>query len=102
MTSDPATTTFPTLEEMQHWTWVVGKAQQMMIEHSLKLSGQSDSGGAAQPMAFPSFGDGQSKSRIKCRSYRFGGTHGHGASGCCACTCTRPATERRSSGCGSS
>jgi len=60
MTSDPATTTFPTLEEMQHWTWVVGKAQQMMIEHSLKLSGQSDSASAAQPMAFPGFGDGQS------------------------------------------
>ena len=60
MTSDSAVPTFPTLEEMQHWTWVVGKAQQMMIEHSLKLSGQSDSGSPAQPMAFPSFGGGQS------------------------------------------
>jgi polyhydroxyalkanoate synthase subunit PhaC len=26
---------FPTLEEMQHWTQVIGKAQQMMLEHGL-------------------------------------------------------------------
>ena len=24
---------FPTLEEMQHWTWVMGRAQQLMLEH---------------------------------------------------------------------
>ncbi|MEK6638491.1 MAG: class I poly(R)-hydroxyalkanoic acid synthase [Pseudomonadota bacterium] len=57
MTSDPETTTFPSLEEMQHWTWVIGKAQQLMIEHGLKGVGQGDS---PAPMAFPSFGDGQS------------------------------------------
>jgi polyhydroxyalkanoate synthase subunit PhaC len=60
MTSDSTAPTFPTLEEMQHWTWVVGKAQQMMIEHSLKLTGQSDSGSFAAPVTFPGFGDGQS------------------------------------------
>jgi polyhydroxyalkanoate synthase subunit PhaC len=60
MTSDTAITTFPTLEEMQHWTWVIGKAQQMMIEHGLKTAGQNDSTAQATPMAFPSFGDGQS------------------------------------------
>jgi polyhydroxyalkanoate synthase subunit PhaC len=60
MNSDSATPTFPTLEEMQHWTWVVGKAQQMMIEHSLKLSGQNDSAAPTPLMAFPGFGDGQS------------------------------------------
>jgi polyhydroxyalkanoate synthase subunit PhaC len=27
----------PTLEELQHWTWVMGRAQQMMMEH---LAGQ--------------------------------------------------------------
>ena len=59
MTSDSTVSTFPTLEEMQHWTWVIGKAQQMMIEHGLKLSGQNDSTVPATPMAFPSFGDGQ-------------------------------------------
>jgi len=26
----------PTLEEIQHWTWVVGRAQQMMMEHAAK------------------------------------------------------------------
>ena len=46
--------TFPTLEEMQHWTQVIGKAQQMMIEHSLKSGGE----GFAVP-TFPAFGDGQ-------------------------------------------
>ena len=25
----------PTLEDMQHWTWVMGRAQQMMLEHGL-------------------------------------------------------------------
>jgi polyhydroxyalkanoate synthase subunit PhaC len=60
MTSDPAITTFPTLEEMQHWTWVIGKAQQMMMEHGLKLAGQNDSTAPAMPMVFPNFGDGQS------------------------------------------
>ena len=24
-----------TLEELQHWTWVIGRAQQMMMEHGL-------------------------------------------------------------------
>src|SRR5688572_20800124 len=27
----------PSLEELQHWTWVMGRAQQMMMEH---LAGQ--------------------------------------------------------------
>jgi polyhydroxyalkanoate synthase len=29
----PATPPIPTLEDLQHWTWVMGRAQQMMIEH---------------------------------------------------------------------
>jgi polyhydroxyalkanoate synthase subunit PhaC len=31
----PAVPTFPTpsLEDMQHWTWVMGRAQQLMMEH---------------------------------------------------------------------
>lgn len=32
------------LEEMQHWTWVAGRAQQMMLEHAAQL------GDRAQPM----------------------------------------------------
>jgi polyhydroxyalkanoate synthase subunit PhaC len=57
MTSQPAAPAFPTLEEMQHWTWVIGKAQQMMIEHSLKIGSQDS---LTQMPAFPGFGDGQS------------------------------------------
>ena len=32
-TDDAPAAAFPTLEEMQHWTWVMGRAQQMMLEH---------------------------------------------------------------------
>ena len=34
MTDDTTTTTppFPTLEDWQHWTWVTGRAQQMLME----------------------------------------------------------------------
>jgi polyhydroxyalkanoate synthase len=28
----------PTLEEMQHWTWVMGRAQQIMLEHVAKAA----------------------------------------------------------------
>ncbi|MEA3063879.1 MAG: poly[(R)-3-hydroxyalkanoate] polymerase subunit PhaC, partial [Sphingomonadales bacterium] len=38
----------PTLEEMQHWTWVMGRAQQMMLEHVARAMGEA---GAAQPKA---------------------------------------------------
>ena len=31
----------PTLEEMQHWTWVVGRAQQMMLEHAATMAQQT-------------------------------------------------------------
>jgi polyhydroxyalkanoate synthase len=31
----------PTLEEMQHWTWVMGRAQQMMLEHLAKAAGEA-------------------------------------------------------------
>ncbi len=31
----------PTLEEMQQWTWVMGRAQQMMLEHVAKAMGEA-------------------------------------------------------------
>ncbi|MFN3820036.1 PHA/PHB synthase family protein [Blastomonas sp.] len=37
-TTPPA---LPTLEEMQHWTWVVGRAQQMMLEHAATMAQQT-------------------------------------------------------------
>lgn len=30
---DDTTTSLPSLEDLQHWTWVLGRAQQMMLEH---------------------------------------------------------------------
>ena len=35
MADDSKTPPIPTLEDMQHWTWVMGRAQQMMLEHGL-------------------------------------------------------------------
>ncbi len=34
------TETKPVLEDLQHWTWVFGRAQQMMMEQGLDLAGQ--------------------------------------------------------------
>jgi len=42
------TTPQPNLEDLQHWTWVLGKAQQMMLEHGIDLM--------AQVPAAPAFG----------------------------------------------
>jgi polyhydroxyalkanoate synthase subunit PhaC len=36
----------PSLEDMQHWTWVMGRAQQLMMEH---LAGQMGTAAAAAP-----------------------------------------------------
>ena len=33
----------PSLEELQHWTWVMGRAQQMMMEHLAEQWGQAAS-----------------------------------------------------------
>lgn len=35
-----AAETKPALEDLQHWTWVFGRAQQMMMEQGLDLAGQ--------------------------------------------------------------
>ena len=39
----------PGLEEMQHWTWLIGRMQQMMLEHGLKTAGDA----ARKPAALP-------------------------------------------------
>lgn len=38
--AEAAADTKPALEDLQHWTWVFGRAQQMMMEQGLDLSGQ--------------------------------------------------------------
>jgi polyhydroxyalkanoate synthase len=45
-TQPPEAPPLPSLEEMQHWTWVMGRAQQMMLEHVAKAMGE-----AAEPKA---------------------------------------------------
>ncbi len=44
----------PTLEELQHWTWVMGRAQQMMMEHLAGQWGEAASRAAADPAKFAS------------------------------------------------
>ena len=39
----------PTLEEMQHWTWVMGRAQQLMMEHLATQMGEAAAKGPTQP-----------------------------------------------------
>ena len=31
----------PSLEDIQHWTWVMGRAQQMMMEHLAQQMGEA-------------------------------------------------------------
>jgi polyhydroxyalkanoate synthase len=40
-TRAPETPPLPSLEEMQHWTWVMGRAQQMMLEHVSRAVGEA-------------------------------------------------------------
>lgn len=43
------TTPLPSLEDLQHWTWVLGKAQQMMLEHGFDLMSQAPMASAMDP-----------------------------------------------------
>jgi len=57
------TPALPTLEEIQHWTWVIGRAQQMMMEHGLgELAKGKD---ADLGSAFPGFGIGGTVARAQ-------------------------------------
>jgi polyhydroxyalkanoate synthase len=50
----------PTLEEMQHWTWVMGRAQQIMLEHVAKAAGDAQAAAPQPPAQWPMlnmFGD---------------------------------------------
>jgi polyhydroxyalkanoate synthase subunit PhaC len=42
--------TVPTLEDMQRWTWVIGRAQQLMLEHGIEVAAKSTD---TPPPAFP-------------------------------------------------
>ena len=57
MADDPDTTTAipatPTLADLQHWTWVMGRAQQMMMEQGLAANAAGSGGGAADTPPWP-------------------------------------------------
>lgn len=64
MNSDSTGSAFPTLEEMQHWTWVIGKAQQMMIEQGLKFAEHSGDMPTPSLPVMPGFGDTGSMAKM--------------------------------------
>lgn len=41
MAEQDTTAALPTLEDMQHWTYVMGRAQQLMMEHLAKQAGEA-------------------------------------------------------------
>jgi len=49
-----AATAMPSLEELQHWTWVMGRAQQMMMEHLAGQWSEAASHAVADPAKFAS------------------------------------------------
>lgn len=49
-TSPEAQMTLPTLAEMQHWTWVIGRAQQMMLEFGLEVAKQATAQAPSPPV----------------------------------------------------
>ncbi|GAA0735719.1 PHA/PHB synthase family protein [Sphingomonas japonica] len=53
MTQAQASTSPPSLEELQHWTWVLGRAQQMMLEHGFDQWSQATAGSSAAGLMDP-------------------------------------------------
>ena len=43
----------PSLEEMQHWTWIMGRAQQLMLEHVARTMGEAPAMPMPQPNLAP-------------------------------------------------
>lgn len=52
-TKAPEAPALPTLEEMQQWTWVMGRAQQMMLEHVAKAMGEAQNAQASAELKAP-------------------------------------------------
>ncbi|PWG03115.1 PHA/PHB synthase family protein [Sphingosinicella humi] len=51
----PTAAPFPSLEELQHWTWVMGRAQQLMMEHVARQWSEAPKTAPAAPAATPSW-----------------------------------------------
>ncbi|MES2057992.1 MAG: class I poly(R)-hydroxyalkanoic acid synthase, partial [Pseudomonadota bacterium] len=52
--TDTAAPTLPSLEELQHWTWVMGRAQQMLLEQGIGAIAPAESSGLP---VIPGFND---------------------------------------------
>jgi len=57
------TNTLPTLEDMQRWTWVIGRAQQMMLEYG--LDAVRNGKGLPGATAFPGFGEASGLMKVQ-------------------------------------
>ena len=45
--AETAVPPIPSLEEMQHWTWIMGRAQQLMLEHVARTAGEAEASALA-------------------------------------------------------
>lgn len=61
--SDTRTPGMPTLEDMQRWTWVIGRAQQMMLEYG--LGAMRNGKGLSAAAAFPGFGESSGLMKVQ-------------------------------------
>jgi polyhydroxyalkanoate synthase subunit PhaC len=52
-TDAPAAPPVPTLEDLQRWTWVVGRAQQLMMEHGVEMAMKAQEVPPPAPSAMP-------------------------------------------------
>ncbi len=52
-TATPPAPTLPSLEDMQHWTYVMGRAQQLMMEHVARRMAEAPAKISAAPSKIP-------------------------------------------------
>ena len=60
-----AETDTPTLADLQHWTWVMGRAQQMMLEHGLAAAKTGAAPGEGAWPTIPGFNDPATVERVR-------------------------------------
>ena len=59
MASETETPNLPSLEDMQRWTWMIGRAQQLMLEHGVEMAMKAgEAPPPPTPTAFPGLAEG--------------------------------------------
>ncbi|RZM33369.1 MAG: class I poly(R)-hydroxyalkanoic acid synthase, partial [Sphingomonas sp.] len=58
-------TAAPTLAELQHWTWVMGRAQQMMMAQGLDAITAPLDAAVPEAMVVPGFNDPATIARVR-------------------------------------